>query len=116
MTVPTTLSTWDYVSLSITLVISTFVGFYQVFKGKKSRDTKEFLVAERNIGFFPVVLSTIATAISPIAMQAFPLEMYVSGIQFVLTTVGPFLTMPVFAYIFLPVYYNLGISSVFQVF
>lgn len=114
-TIPATLTTWDYVALSITVAFSTLIGFYHVFKARKSKNTKEFLVSGKDIGFVPVVLSTVATAISPISMQGYPLEIYTYGIQFMLTSFGSFFTLPIFSYVFLPVYFNLGISSVFQV-
>jgi len=115
MPVPATLDTWDYVSLSIMVASTTLIAFYHVFNVKKRKDNmKEFLVSGKNIGFFPILLSTVATAISPISMQGFPLEIYMSGANFMLLCIPTFIVMPIFAFVFMPVYYNLGISSIFQ--
>ena len=112
---PATLDTWDYVTLTVMVALTTVVGFYHVFKVKKTSNTKEFLVSGKGIGFFPVALSTVATAISPTSMQGYPLEIYMSGIQFVFLSASQFIGIGLFAVLYLPVYYNLGFSSIFQV-
>lgn len=115
MSLPAQLDVWDYVSLSVMIALSTMIAFYHVFQVKKSKsNTKEFLVSGKDIGFLPVVLSTVATAISPISFVGYPLEIYMNGLQFTLVTLAPFVAMPIFDKVFLPVYFNLGISSVFQ--
>lgn len=114
MNVPVTLDTWDYVSVSVITGLSALVAFYHVFTVKSTKSTREFLVSGKDLGFLPILLSSVATAISPSSLQGYPLEIYLYGIQFIFLSFAQFVGITFFAYVFLPVYYNLQVSSIFQ--
>jgi len=115
LSIPAKLDICDYVSLSVIIALSILVAFYHVFKVKKNKNnTKEFLFSGKDVGFIPILLSTVASVVSPISMQGFPTEIYMNGATFLLSSVSHILAVPVFAYLYLPVYYNLGICSIFQ--
>ncbi|GAB6027940.1 hypothetical protein CHUAL_002149 [Chamberlinius hualienensis] len=111
-----TFEVWDYVSMVGMVILSTAIAFYHVFKVKKdtNKSTKEFLVTGKDVGFFPIVLSTVASCLSPVSVQGYPHEIYAHGVMFSIFIFTPYLSMYIFTQIILPVFYNLGISSVFE--
>ena len=115
MKAPVTLDTWDFALMSVIVGLTTLVAIYHIFKAKKQKNTEEFLVFGKGIGLMPLVLSSVATAICPTSLQGYPLEIYLFGIQFVFLSLSQFISILLVAHLFLPVYFNLEISSVFLV-
>jgi len=55
------LFTWpDYVVLIGSLAISTLIGLYHGYKGRKNFTTGEFSLGGRKMGIFPVSMSLLA--------------------------------------------------------
>ena len=53
--------TWpDYVVLSIMLAVSAAIGIFYACTGGKQKTTKEYLLADGNMHWFPVACSLVA--------------------------------------------------------
>ena len=57
-------SPWDYVVFSLVLALSAAIGLFYGCTGGKQKTTKEFLMADRKMNFFPVALSLLASFMS----------------------------------------------------
>jgi len=56
-----TLFTWpDYLVMGIMLLLSAGIGFYYAFTGGKQKTTREYLMADQNMHWFPVSCSLLA--------------------------------------------------------
>ncbi|KAK2170802.1 hypothetical protein NP493_1139g00056 [Ridgeia piscesae] len=105
---------WDYAVFILMLTISAGIGMYYGCTGGKQSTTKEFLMADRNMGVLPVSLSMLASFMSGITVLGAPAEVYVFGSQYWMIWIGYVIMIPVCAYLFLPVFYNLQLTSVFE--
>ena len=50
----------DYLIVAIVLTLSAAIGFYYACTGDKQRTTKEYLLADGNMHWFPVACSLLA--------------------------------------------------------
>ena len=72
-------------------------------------------MADRKMGVLPVALSMLATSMSAITVLGTPSEIYVFGSQFWMMWTGYLIMIPLSTHFFLPVFYNLKLTSVFEV-
>ncbi|XP_034186765.2 sodium-coupled monocarboxylate transporter 2 [Osmia lignaria lignaria] len=97
------------------LAISAIVGVYQAYKARKNTDAvREYLVGGQNMSIFPISMSLIASYISGIAILGLPAEMYVYGTQLWCVVIGDCFVSLTMAYVYLPVFYGLGITSSYE--
>lgn len=106
--------TWDYVVFSLTLLFSAAIGLYYAIVDRKKDSEKEFLLAGRSMSIFPVSLSLLSSFISAITLLGTPAEVYKYNTMYWLICVGFTISAAASAHIFVPVFYNLGITSVFE--
>ena len=106
---------WDYLVFVGMLGVSAAIGFYYACVGGGQSTTKEFLLADRNMGALPVSLSLLASFMSAITVLGTPAEMYVYGVHYIMVWMAYCIMIPLAAYVFLPVFYNLELTSVFEV-
>ena len=72
-------------------------------------------MAGNDIGWFPLALSVLASAISAVSLLGFPSEVYTHGGQFIVILFSypfPVLTS---MYVFLPIFRQLKVTSVNEV-
>ena len=91
------------------------IGIYFSRVEKRKQSNNEYLMAGRSMSSFPVAISVLASFVSSIAILGTPAEIYSFGAQFWLTPLSNFITIPVMAVVFLPIYYNLGLTSSYEV-
>ena len=108
-------SVWDYIVFVGMLGVSAAIGMYYACSGGKQATTKEFLLADRSMGALPVSLSMLASFMSAITVLGTPAEMYKYGTMYCMVWIGYLIMIPMAAYLFLPVFYNLKLTSVFEV-
>ncbi|GAB6029398.1 Sodium-coupled monocarboxylate transporter 1 [Chamberlinius hualienensis] len=108
------LGPWDYVIVVLVILLSGVIGLYHAWKSKKSKNTREFLVANRSFGIIPLIMSMVATYLSPNTMLGQPMETYSNGIQIVLTTVGQMCSYLVAMFVSIPVFYRLNLCTIHQ--
>ena len=110
-----TFSVWDYVVFVLFLAISVAIGLFYGCTGKKQNTLSEFLMADRNMSVFPVALSLLASFMSAITLLGTPAEIYTYGTAYWMICLAPIFVAPISAYVFIPVFYSLQLTSVFEV-
>ena len=106
---------WDYVIFGVILAISSVIGLYHGCTGNKQSSTAEFLMAGRSMSVLPVALSLLASFVSAILLLGTPAEIVIYGTQYWMICISFLFVMPLAAYVFIPVFYRLGLTSVFEV-
>ena len=64
---------------------------------------------------FPVSFSLTASFASAITLLGFPAEIYSNGTQFLMINLSYLIGTPICAFVFLPVFFKLKTTSVYQV-
>lgn len=134
----------DYAVFSLTLLISASIGIYYRFTGGRQKTAvvstslidasglidcsdslccnvhsnllfQEYLLADRSMGIIPVAFSLMASFMSAITLLGVSAENYSFGTMFVAINLSYGIFTPVAAYLFLPVFFNLGATSVYEV-
>ncbi|CAL1269225.1 unnamed protein product [Larinioides sclopetarius] len=104
----------DYVVIGSMLSVSALVGLFFRFTGGRQKTTDEFLMGGRNMHIGPVAFSLMATYMSAISVLGVPSETYLYGTQFVLWMVGMPFGALIAAYGFLPVFFDLEVSTAYE--
>ncbi|ELT96491.1 hypothetical protein CAPTEDRAFT_143062 [Capitella teleta] len=104
----------DYAIFLVILAISMGIGIFYARKGRKKETTATFLMADRSMSILPVSMSLLASFVSTIAILGIPSEMYIYGTQFLYAGLGFMLLVPLAAHIYLPIFYKLKLTSVFE--
>lgn len=110
-----TFSAWDYVVFALLLCISAGIGLWHAFCGGRQKTTKEYLLADRSMSAIPVGMSVVATFMSAIAVLGTPSEIYNYGTMFWWFGLAYAVCCLLVAYLYMPVFYRLQITSVFEV-
>lgn len=108
-------STADYIVLIILLISSALIGVYYAWVDRKRTNNQEYLTGGNQLSIFPVTLSLVASHLSSNSMLGVPAEIYLLGTQFVFNLVGFTLACLLAAHVFMPIYYRLGLTSVYKV-
>lgn len=103
----------DYTLFAMILSVSVIIGIYFGFFSKQDTTT-EYLLGGKKMGFFPIAMSIIASHISGITLLGVPSEVYQHGSQYSACVVTSILSCTISAYIFLPVFYKLQLTSTFE--
>nr|AKN21418.1 slc5a-3 [Schmidtea mediterranea] len=117
-----TLGWVDYLVWILLLVISLGIGIYfGFFESKIKRrkqategETDEFLLGGRKMGAIPVACSLMASFFSAITLLGTPNEIYQYGVMYWFIGIGYVTTIIISALLFVPIFYNLGITSSYQ--
>ena len=109
-----TFSTWDYTTFAALLVVSTAIGVYFGWKDRKTKDDNNYALGGQSFSAFPVALSLTATSLSAITMMGSPSEYYYYGSTYAWVGMADVISCVVAAFIYLPIYYNLGITSIYE--
>lgn len=105
----------DIIVFSLTLATSAGIGLYFAKVGSRSQSNNEYLMAGRSMSAIPVAISVLASFVSSVAVLGTPDEIYTYGMMYFLLVLSPFVTIPLVAYVYLPVYYNLKLTSTYEV-
>ncbi|XP_014606130.1 PREDICTED: sodium-coupled monocarboxylate transporter 2-like [Polistes canadensis] len=103
----------DYTFFAMILMVSVLIGFYFGFFSKQDTTT-EYLLGGKRMGFFPIAMSIIASHVSGITLLGVPSEVYQYGSQYAACVLTSFLSCSISAYVFLPVFYKLQLTSTFE--
>lgn len=104
----------DYVILVIMLLFSLAVGVYFAFFGTGQQTPNEYFKGNSNMPIIPLVLSIMASFLSSNGMLGVPAEVYLHGMNYWFLNIGSIAAIPVVAYFFIPVFYDLKITSVYE--
>ncbi|GFT24656.1 sodium-coupled monocarboxylate transporter 1 [Nephila pilipes] len=104
----------DYAVFALMLLFSASVGVWYAIVDRKKTDTQEFLMGGRSLSVFPVAMSVLASFMSAITLLGTPAEVYRFGTQYIIINFAFCLVVPATAYLYLPVFYNLGVTSAYE--
>ncbi|XP_070536578.1 sodium-coupled monocarboxylate transporter 2-like [Ptychodera flava] len=108
------LSIFDYVILSVVLALSSCIGIYYGCTGDKQSTTNEYLLANRKMHFLPVAASMMASTTSAIATIGTGAEVYMYTSVVWWVSVGFVIVNVTVAHLYLPLFYDLGITSIYE--
>ncbi|PSN54833.1 Sodium-coupled monocarboxylate transporter 2 [Blattella germanica] len=104
----------DYSFFIGMLVLSTLIGIYFGFWGKKEDTPDEYLLGGKSMSTLPVAVSLVASLVSGITVMGDPPEIYTYGpLYWVGVFAAPFVAI-LDNYLYLPVFYELQVTSVFE--
>ncbi|KAL9971857.1 hypothetical protein ACROYT_G018069 [Oculina patagonica] len=104
----------DFIVFSLTLLASMGIGIFYSRSGGAQQNNNEYLMAGRSMASIPVAISVLASFVSSIAILGTPGEIYTYGFQYWLQSFTNFISVPIMALVFLPVYYNLRLTSSYE--
>ncbi|RUS89821.1 hypothetical protein EGW08_002433 [Elysia chlorotica] len=104
----------DYVLFILTLVISSGIGVFYAIWDRKRNTPADFLLGGRNMSVFPVALSLMVTFMSALTLLGNPAEIYNYNTMFWWLVVAFMIAMTFAATIFIPFFYELGVTSTFE--
>ena len=105
----------DYAVFGCTLAFSAAIGLFYAIKDRRKNTTEEYFLAGRSMHPFPVAMSLMSSFVSAITLTGTPTEVYVNSTMYGWLSVVMVITAIGAGHIFIPVFYNLGVTSVFQV-
>jgi len=100
----------DYVVFGLMLLISSAIGVYHAYGGKQS-STKEYLMAGKGMGLFPITVSLLVSYLSAVTLLGVPSEIYTYGVQYCVLLLSYFILCSTAAIIYAPIFCRLNITS-----
>ncbi|XP_053734476.1 sodium/iodide cotransporter [Synchiropus splendidus] len=105
----------DYAVFGAMLLVSMAIGIFHAMKKKpKNTQVDDFFTGGRNMSPVPVGLSLCASFMSAVQVVGVPAENFRYGMKFLYMCLGQSINAVLTAYLFLPVFYRLGITSTNQ--
>lgn len=106
----------DYAVFAAMLLVSVAIGLFQALK-KRTREATadDFFTGGRSMPAIPVGLSLCASFMSAVQVLGVPSEGFRYGFKFLYMCLGQSINTLLTAYLFLPVFFRLGITSTNQV-
>ncbi|KAG8454677.1 hypothetical protein GDO86_001049 [Hymenochirus boettgeri] len=109
-----TFSLWDYAVFAVMLLASTGIGLFYAFSRGGQKTSDDFFTGGRSMSALPVGLSLSASFMSAVQVLGVPAEAYRYGAKFLQMCIGQILNSLMTAFIFMPIFYRLGITSTYQ--
>ncbi|XP_071108383.1 sodium-coupled monocarboxylate transporter 1-like [Haliotis cracherodii] len=104
----------DYVLFSLTLAISAGIGLFYAIKDRNKVNSKEYLLGGKDMYVLPVAMSLLVTFLSALTLLGTPAEMYNFTTMFWWLCLAFVFAMVIASVVFIPFFYNLNVTSVFQ--
>ncbi|XP_063925418.1 sodium-coupled monocarboxylate transporter 1 isoform X2 [Zophobas morio] len=105
---------WDYLVFVIFVIASTFVAVYSRFFGPKEKTKADFVFAAGKVSMAAMMLSIARGTLGVRSFLGYPSELFYRGSTMWETLYGMVLAYPIVCFVFVPVYFSLGITSVYQ--
>ncbi|KAM7307305.1 hypothetical protein ISCGN_010941, partial [Ixodes scapularis] len=104
----------DYVVLVGFLLLSASIGVYFAWADRRRQSNRTFLTANKQLGWFPVSLSMMASFLSSIAILGLPAEVFLHGSTLWINVLSAIVAISLAAFVFMPIYYKMDITSINQ--
>ncbi|XP_066253247.1 sodium-coupled monocarboxylate transporter 1 [Euwallacea similis] len=105
---------WDYLVFVIFVIASSFVAIYSRFFGPKEKTKADYVFAAGKVSMFAMMLSIARGTLGVRSFLGYPSELFYRGSAMWETLYGMVLAYPIVCFVFVPVYFSLGITSVYQ--
>ncbi len=103
--------TLDWIVLVATLLS---IVLYGIYKGRGSRNIRGYLLADKQMKWYTVALSIMATQASAITFTSTPGQAYVDGMRFVQFYFGLPLAMVILSVTAVPIFHRLGVYTAYE--
>lgn len=103
--------TFDWIVLVGTLA---FIVLYGIWKTRNVDTSENFLVGKRDLPWWTIGLSIMATQASAITFLSTPGQAFADGMQFVQFYFGMPIAMLILAFFVLPIYYRLRVTTAYE--
>ena len=103
--------TTDWIVLALTL--ASIVG-YGIYKGRGSRNLSGYLLADRQMRWYTVALSIMATQASAITFTSTPGQAFVDGMRFVQYYFGLPIAMVILSITAVPIFHKLKVFTAYE--
>ncbi|XP_020284562.1 sodium-coupled monocarboxylate transporter 1 [Pseudomyrmex gracilis] len=104
----------DYLVFIGFIVVSFVLPLWESFKKKKKETKATYVFATGSVSMGAMMLSIARGTLGVRSFLGYPSELYYRGSAMWETLYGMLLAYPIVCFIFVPVYYSLGITSVYQ--
>nr|XP_033340160.1 sodium-coupled monocarboxylate transporter 1 [Megalopta genalis]XP_033340166.1 sodium-coupled monocarboxylate transporter 1 [Megalopta genalis] len=105
----------DYLVFVGCIVASFVIPLWEKFRGRRKETTKaDYVFATGTVSMGAMMLSIARGTLGVRSFLGYPSELYYRGSAMWETVYGMLLAYPIVCFIFVPVYYSLGITSVYQ--
>lgn len=101
----------DYGVLGVYMLAMLGIGFYFA---REQQTSKDFFLAGRSMGWFPVGLSILATLMSALSYSGNQAEAYYVGLKMLIFPLAVWLCFPILMFYVLPIYRGLALYSVYE--
>ena len=105
----------DWIIFAVMLIFSCAIGLYHSCTGGKQQTNDEYLMGNRQMKLVPSTISMTVSFLSSILILGIPAEMYQFGTQFFMASCGLALAAVFAAYIYVPVFYPIKMTSINKV-
>lgn len=106
------MQTLDWIVLVGTLAFVVLYGIYKTYRARES--SEDFLAGHRDLPWWTIGLSIMATQASAITFLSTPGQAFADGMQFVQFYFGMPIAMVFLAYLVLPIYYKLRVTTAYE--
>ncbi|KAF5280594.1 hypothetical protein FQR65_LT00347 [Abscondita terminalis] len=103
----------DYAIFTIITALGCLIGIYFGFY-KKQDNVQNYLNGGKNLKWFPVCMSLVSSAFTGFSLLGYPTEVYMYGTQISVLVLSVFFCGLISYFIFLPVFFKLQISSIYE--
>ena len=105
------MSNIDWVVLIAAMI---FIVTYGVWKGRWQRDLEGYLLASRNMRWYTIALSIMATQASAITFLSTPGQAYADGMRFVQVYLGLPIAMVILSITAVPIFHRLKVYTAYE--
>uniref|UniRef100_A0A1B6DA93 Sodium-dependent multivitamin transporter n=1 Tax=Clastoptera arizonana TaxID=38151 RepID=A0A1B6DA93_9HEMI len=105
----------EYTVFAAMLGLSVLIGMYYGFIKTGKETVTSYILGDKNMNIFPVIMSLISSHVSGITLIGVPSETYMFGTQYYAVIFVNIIVTLLIVYIFIPVFYKLQLNSVYEV-
>ncbi|KAJ8040720.1 Sodium-coupled monocarboxylate transporter 2 [Holothuria leucospilota] len=114
ITGPMHLTAWDYLIVIAMLSASAGIGVYFAIRSRHGQLSNDYFLGNRRMSVLPVAVSLAATVMSAITYLGTPADVYIHGPEYGLMFLTRFINPFVVCSCFVPVFYRLEITTVYE--
>ncbi len=103
-----------FIDAVIVLVYLVAMAIISTIIARRQKDREDYLLAGRNMHWFPVAISGVAAAFSAISLMGVPGFVYANDMRYLPMLFAGFISIPVVFFIVIPFLYKLKLVSVYQ--
>jgi Na+/proline symporter len=105
----------DYVVFAATLGLSAAIGVFYAVRDRRRNTPVEYLLGGRQMYVIPVLMSLLSTFVAAPTILGIPADVYTFNTMYWWIVVGQAIAITISTHVFLPIYYRLGIISIFEI-